>query len=289
MPRGAWIVSSQGVPKMTLPTVWGPSAQLGAALAVVALQAKRATPASRLEQALVTRAIGISLQHRGYPDDSGVQRDLAGKLRGGELEPVLGRLQPRTLPVPPLQGQGDQAVGKPGVLRQQRPVQVGADQVEPANALEAVAAVVPKPLEDAAERLGLGAEVRPAAVVLEAGQDLGPVAKVDLDRDVADQPRTRHAHGLQVDQAEPRQAILAEPVAVAEQLVAPADREHGGAVLDGRRHCLPLALDHVGGNGDLVAVLPATEVDEVVGAGIEALAGPGAGVDEADATPLAAA
>ena len=90
--------------------------------------------------------------------------------------------------------------------------------------------------------------------------------------DVADQPRARLAHRLEVDEAEARDPALAELVAVAEQLVAATDGEHDGAVADGGRERLALGLQHVGGDQLLVAVLAATDVDQVVRGGVEALA-----------------
>src|SRR4051812_11828187 len=65
----------------------------------------------------------------------------------------------------------DEPVGEPRVLRQQRPVEVGADDRSAPHALVAGVAGVPVALEHPAERLLAGAEVRAAAVVLEAGQD----------------------------------------------------------------------------------------------------------------------
>ena len=59
---------------------------------------------------------------------------------------------------------------------------------------------------------------------------------------------------------------------MAEQLVAAADGEQRGAVVDRRGQSVALALDHVGGDGALVAVLAAAEVDEVVRGRVEALA-----------------
>ncbi len=136
--------------------------------------------------------------------------------------------------------------------------------------------------------MALVAQVGAPAVVLEAGDRPRAVAEVGLDRDVADQPLARLAHRLQVGQPEPGQALLAQLVAVAEQLVAAADGEQDGSVVDRRRQRLALARDHVGGDGTLVAVLAAAEVEEVVGRGVDALAGAGGGVGEADPTPLAA-
>ena len=67
----------------------------------------------------------------------------------------------------------------------------------------------------------------------------------------------------------PGQPLLAELVAVAEQLVAAADGEQDGAVVDGRGERLALGRDHVGGDRALVAVLAAADVEQVVGGGVE--------------------
>ena len=67
--------------------------------------------------------------------------------------------------------------------------------------------LLPWPLQHAAERLRAGAEVRAPAVVLEAGEHARAVAReVDLDRDVADQPRAVLADGVQVDEPDARAA-----------------------------------------------------------------------------------
>src|SRR5262245_19162162 len=105
-------------------------------------------------------------------------------------------------------------VCEPGVLRQQRAVQVGADQVVAAHALLAVAAVVAVPLDDAAVRPGAVTQVCAAAVVLEAGEQLRAGPEVDLDRDVANQARARLAHGLEVGETEARPLLLVELVTV---------------------------------------------------------------------------
>ena len=64
----------------------------------------------------------------------------------------------------------DQAIGEPGVLGQQRAVQVGADHVRPPHPLEAVPAVVAVAADHPAQGLGAVAEVGAPAVVLEPGQ-----------------------------------------------------------------------------------------------------------------------
>ena len=72
----------------------------------------------------------------------------------------------------------------------------------------------------------------------------------------------------------PRPGIdsLPELVAVAEQLVAAADGEQRGPVLDRRGDRVALGAQHVLGHQDLVAVLAAADVDQVVVGGIEAVA-----------------
>src|ERR1044072_181132 len=76
---------------------------------------------------------------------------------------------------------------------------------------------------------------------------------------------------------------------MAEQLVAAADRQQHGAALDRRGAGAALARDHVGGDHALVAVLPAADVEEVVGGRIDRNARAGSCVGEPDPAPLAAA
>jgi hypothetical protein len=183
---------------------------------------------------------------------------------GGALEGVGEGIEGRALAVAAAEGELDQVVGEPGVLGQQRAVQVGADQVVAVDALEAVAAVVAEAVQDPAERLGAGAEVGAPAVVLEAGENTRRAVDLGLDRDVADQPRALLADRLEVGDPQPRQLLLAELVAVAEQLIAAADRQQGGAVVDRRGQRRPLGRDHVGRHHALVAVLAAADVEEIV-------------------------
>ena len=159
-----------------------------------------------------------------------------------------------------------------------------------ADALEAAGAVVAVTLEDAAERRGARSEPRAAAVVLEARQHArrGRV-QLHLDRDVADQPRAVLADGLEVDQPDAGQGLVAERVAVAEQLVAAADAEQHRAA--GRGGVQRVALDRgeVARAQRLVTVLAAAEVEEVVRVGVDLVAEPGARELEADPAPGAAA
>src|SRR3954471_7436428 len=85
------------------------------------------------------------------------------------------------------EGQLDQPVRQPDVLRKQRAVQAGADHVAAPYSLEAVLAVVAVAAQDSAERHLVRTEVRAAAMVLEAGDHARSAAEVRLDRAVADQ------------------------------------------------------------------------------------------------------
>ena len=113
-------------------------------------------------------------------------------------------------------------------------------------------------------------------------------AEVDLDRDVADQPRAGLADGVERGDAEALDPLVAELVGGAEQLVAAADGEPGHARRHGRLDGVALRCEQVGGDHPLVAVLAAADVDQVVRVGVERLAHPGRGVAEADSAPLAA-
>ena len=77
---------------------------------------------------------------------------------------------------------------------------------------------------------------------------------------------------LEVDQAHARQLLAAELVRVAEQLVAAADGEHHRAAARGGVERVALRGLHVVRDGDLVAILPAAHVDEVVRVRVEPLA-----------------
>ena len=205
---------------------------------------------------------------------------------GGVLERVVERRE--RVRGQPERGRG-QPVGEPGVLGQQRAVEVRADHGAvraAADALVAAAAVVAVALEHPPERRRARSEPRAAAVVLEAGQHRGSAG--DLDRDVADQPRAVLADGLEVDEADAGQPLVAELVAVAEQLVAAADAEDHRAALRGGVQRVALDGGEVLRAQRLVAVLAAAEVEEVVGVGVELLAEPRARQLEADPAPRAA-
>ena len=126
--------------------------------------------------------------------------------------------------------QRDQHVREPRVLRQQRAVQVGADQAAAAHALGAVVAVVAEARHDAAQRLLAVAEVRAAAVVLEAGELLAGRRR-GRPRSRRCRSGARPARGRCAGRPARARAATRRPelVGVAQQLVAAADREHRGA------------------------------------------------------------
>src|SRR4051812_31513364 len=77
-------------------------------------------------------------------------------------------------------------------------------------------------------------------------------------------------------------------VLVAEELIAAADRQHHCVAFRGGVQGLLLRLDHVAGAERLIAILAATDVEEIVRVGVDALADRRARELEADAAPFAA-
>ena len=73
-------------------------------------------------------------------------------------------------------------------------------------------------------------------MVLEAGEHaaLAPL-ELDLDRDVADQPRPVRADRVQIDEPDAGERLVPELVGMAEQLVAAAHGEDDGAARRPRR------------------------------------------------------
>ena len=112
--------------------------------------------------------------------------------------------------------------------------------------------------------------MRATAVVLEPGQHSPNIrVELDLDRDVADQPRLVRAHRDEVDQPDTGQGLVAELVGVAEQLITAAHREdHRPAVGRGVER-VALDLGQVERAQLLVAVLPAAHVEEIGAVGVE--------------------
>ena len=188
---------------------------------------------------------------------------------GGVLERVVERRELRRRPV---QRRGGQPVGEPGVLGQQRAVEVGADDRAvrpPRTPSKPERPSLPWPFRTRPSgRSPAPSRVRPPWFSKPA-RTRGRAVEVDLDRDVADQPRAVLAHRLEVDEADAREPLAAELVAVAEQLVAAADGEDHLAARG--RGVQRVALDggEVLGAQRLVAVLAAADVEEVVRVGVE--------------------
>src|SRR6202044_2443166 len=94
-----------------------------------------------------------------------------------------------------VEGPCDQPIGEPSVLWQQRSVEICADCVTGASALETAVAVVTVTFEHPAQRGDVRAEIRTAAMVLKAREHTLFTVEVYLDRNVPDQPLAWLAHG----------------------------------------------------------------------------------------------
>src|SRR3954469_15409199 len=199
------------------------------------------------------------------------------------LQRVVERFGPRA------GAPGDEPVGEPGVLRQQRAVQVRADDAVAHDALEARLPGVAVAAQDLAQRALPGTEVRAAAVVLEARQHTGSAVELHLDGDVADEAVRVHADGPEIDEPEPGDLLVAELVGVAEELEPAADAEDQPAAVGRGVQRVALGRDEVVRAQRLVTILTAAEVEEVVGGRVDRVAEPGGRDLEADPAPLAAA
>ena len=168
--------------------VWG-----GSSRAMEAYPAYRPTQARRRDESASIPALRL--------------RGRAAELVRGVLERVVerrerARREPSAVAVEP--------VGEPGVLGQQRAVQVGADDVRARRRGRpriAAAPSLPWPAQHAARaaRSPAPRRVRPPWFSKPASTARAAGREVDLDRDVADQPRAVLAHGLEVDEADARE------------------------------------------------------------------------------------
>jgi hypothetical protein len=164
-------------------------------------------------------------------------------------------------------------------------MQISADGTTQTAALVAALAVVSEAGENAAQRLRVRVEDGTTGVILEAGEQASfPGGELAREQDVADHPPLARDRA---EREEPDARKLgAAPIAVEapEKLVPAADRQDGGA--RGRRleDCLPLAGE-VGRDERLLAILPASDVEEVVLAGHELSAEVDRAVVELDSTP----
>ena len=147
-------------------------------------------------------------------------------------------------------------------------MKVRADRAAEPAAFEAALAVVAEARDDAPERLGTRIEPRPARMILEACDRPRPArVELGLEEDVADHA-TVARHGLERQEADARHLFAVEPaIAAPEQLIAAAHREHRRAAVEDclpqRRRLRRKVLCHE----ELLAVLAAADVVEVVCAG----------------------
>ena len=169
-------------------------------------------------------------------------------------------------------------------------MQVGADHVAVARALAPIVAVVAVAVQHPAERLCAGAQMRAAAVVLEAGEHATLGARqVDLDRDVADQPRPIRSRSCgrraaRLREAPRRRVGRRGRAAGSRRRRRARPRRAAAAAVS----ACALVLVQVRGAELLVAVLAAAHVVEVGAVRVERVADAGAGQLETDPAPLAA-
>src|SRR5262249_39816516 len=152
----------------------------------------------------------------------------------------------------------------------------------------AIGSVIAMPPQYPPKRPRPHAEMGAAAVVLEAGQHaLGAGLELDLDRDVADQPRAVSPNGFEIDQADARQRLIAELIGVPEELEATAPREDNAASARGSVQRVALDAGQVKRAQLLIAILPTPDVEEIGRLGIEFIAEVRRCEREAQPTPLA--
>ena len=164
-------------------------------------------------------------------------------------------------------------------------MQVRPDRAPEPAALEATLAVVSEPRHDPAEWRRAGIEPRPARVVLES-RKRPPVVGIELalEQDVADHPAVT-GDCLEREQAHAGHVLAVEAaVAAPEELVAAADGEHRSAAANGLVHLLGLR-GQVLRDEELLAILPAAHVEEIVRARTDRLAHPDGLNDELVAAP----
>ena len=152
-------------------------------------------------------------------------------------------------------------------------MQIRPDRAPEPAPLVAALPVVPEACDDSAERLGARVEASPARVVLEAG-DRTRVARIELalEEHVADHPPLAR-DGLEGQQPDAGHVFAVEAaIAASEQLVAAAHRKErraaGGDCLFQR---LGLRRE-VAGHEQLLAILAATHVIQIVRTGHDRIA-----------------
>src|SRR5712691_12208505 len=162
----------------------------------------------------------------------------------------------------------EQPVGEPRVARQERAVQIRADRAAEPAAFMTALAVVAEAVDDPAERLRTRIETGAARVVLEAGERSRRAGlELALEEHVADHP-PRACHCLERQEPDARHVLAVKAaVAATEQLVAAAHRKERGSARDnGLEQRLRLRREILR-DEELLPVLAAADVVEVVYSG----------------------
>ena len=148
-------------------------------------------------------------------------------------------------------------------------MEIGADRAPEATALEARRPVVPEAVRDASERLGVGIQQGAPGVVLEPGKLPGGAGlELTLQEHVADHPR-RARDGLVAEEARTRhERAVAAAIPASEELVPATDREEGRSLGD-RLTDRRALLRQVGRDQRLLAILAASDVEEIVTADLQ--------------------
>jgi hypothetical protein len=112
---------------------------------------------------------------------------LGGHSLSGALEIVGERLEIGRITEPAGERPSDQPVREPRVTGEEWAVQIRPERVADAGSFDAVLAVVPEARDNASKRLCALVEIRPAGVVLEAGERSAlPGVELAFEQDVAD-------------------------------------------------------------------------------------------------------
>ncbi|OLB99684.1 MAG: hypothetical protein AUI15_08455 [Actinobacteria bacterium 13_2_20CM_2_66_6] len=162
------------------------------------------------------------------------------------------------------EGAPDQVVRQVRVLRQQRAMQVRADNAALDAPFGAVAAVVARSDSNSAKRPRASSQKSASAVVFESDQGRRfEIFERGVHDHVADESFLA-CLGAHVDEPDAGKSLaFCCLVVVPEQLVAAAHRQHHRAVGDGRLQRLLLDLDQVVIHESLLTVLAATEEEDI--------------------------
>src|SRR5260370_40887939 len=191
----------------------------------------------------------------GPGEDLLVSGDFGGVVQRGEV------LDAATLERAP-----DRVVGELRVLRQQRTVEVRAEDGSLEAAFGLTLAVVAEAHPHAAQRPSFRPQVRAPAVILEADQGLWvEVGQVGVDYHVADESALAGL-GAHVDEADAGEPLAVGGLGVvAKELGAATHGEHAGAACDRALECGLLGLDEVFVHERLLAILAAAEKEDIDG------------------------